>query len=1010
MIHDSLLLFSLIPTQSPCPQPDLYSACWRLAYQVHLVEWCLQKVQLTLPLPGSGISLTQLTKASEMFQGLESHSVLYVLHHSTPLGQLDPEEVVEVLGTSPYIASHLPAMGAGQTPPLLSPFGTPLRHRSRASSPDTLLSASQLLTPPPVPPLSERSLKPTQERDISLYHAFCAIKAVADAVNAVDETEGPHQVKDVGPPHKHKVMKKKLDYGLPETNVKAEDDQELARPLDISARSKSASSAIAAPSASLLKQTEGLSSSQLFVSPLVQQVKHHLDLVRPPNFQLEVMENIFSLMFLQNSDRLAAEGEIFSPTGLSTLLQLSVATDPFLASTETVRAILHVLQGCLKPLSEEMRKIPRRAGSQGTISFGSDVSTAAIPQKSTIGDLGAIDMLVDSSIGLSQVKQRLMSLKQHISEAVWRLQLVTQQGESEAALKYMIRSVSPQLLSTDSEEEVTLVITSTSSYESENADSCVRRKDRVRTRKRKLSVHEVKKRRRALRRVKSEVVRGFHSQKEASRSSTPQTVLRSLPASMSTPKVSTPGRLMPGLSRSVSVHSSFRRSTRSNLAKETKKTDQDSGKEGDVEETHIPLRRCESSRRKKRSWKGSGTSTPVVLRSSRKRLHEARRQSVVARMLASPGSLLRSCIFHGNYARANEVLKLKMATGQFGKTLVQFVEGYPKVSQQLVRESHQWHRRRGQMHQSQRGAVSGTAESASAALSAAIQSAIHAASSVLVPMEGLHRLLALPGLNDILYFGDAQLEMAAKNSPYVCGLDKCVSGLIVLDLTCCSAVSGQLVQRLIWMAQQCFRVGLSSNESHSLAIQEQMAVSLSGKPSLESTWEAKSSIGPASLIRKLASFATNKLFQDEGEKQVRAPYDLFRNSLLLFDLDYLMAWSRFFKSYCTARKEVDLSLMSRKRPPGARGSHDEDASSRYALTVKTLTTVLDEQPHLVGSREQGAEQTAAASQSSVTKGGEMNLLSRFNLYLSRLAAIVVLSDKGSGVCCNHYQLQPQGSQ
>lgn len=965
------------------------------------MEWCLKKVQLTLPLHSPGISLTQLTKASEMFQGLESHSVLYVLHHSTPLGQLDPEEVVEVLGTSPYIASHLPAMGAGQTPPLLSPFGTPLRHRSRASSPDTLLSASQILTPPPVPPLSERSLKPTQERDISLYHAFCAIKAVADAVNAVDETEGHHHVKDVGSPHKPKVTKK-LDYGLPETNIEAEDDQELARPLDASARRKSASSAIPTPSASFLKQTVGLSSSQLFVSPLVQQVKHHLDLVRPPNFQLEVMENIFSLIFLQKGDRLAAEGETFSPTGQSTLPQLSVATYPFLASIETVQAILHVLQGCLKPLSEEMRKIPRRAGSQGTISFGSDVSTAAIPQRSMIGDLEAIDMLVDSSIGLSQVKQRLMSLKQHISEAVWRLQLVTQQGESEAALKHMTRSLSPQLLSTDSEEEITPVMTSTSSYESENADSCGRRKDRVRMRKRTLSVREVKKRRRAVRRVKSEVVRGFHCQKEASRTSTPQTVLRSLPGSISTPKVSTPGRPMAGLSRSVSLHSSFRRSTRSYLAKNTKKTDQDSGKEGDVEETHIPLRRCESSRRKKRSCKGTGTSTPVILRSSRKRLHEVRRQSVVARMLASPGSLLRSCIFHGNYARANEVLKLKMATRQFGKTLVQFVEGYPKVSQQLVRDSHQWRRQRGQMHQSQRGAVSRTAESA-------IQSAVHAASSVLVPMEGLHRLLALPGLNDILYFGDAELEMAAKNSVYVCGLEKCVSGLIVLDLTCCSAVSSQLVQRLIQMAQQCFRVGLGSHKSHSSAIQERMAVSLSGKPSLESTWEAKSSVGPASLLRKLASFATNKLFQDEGEKQVRAPYDLFRNSLLSFDLHYLMAWSRFFKSYCTARKEVDLSLMSLKRPPGTMGSHDEDASSRYALAVKTLTAVLDEQPHLVGSREQGAEQTAAASQSSVAKGSEMNLLSRFNLYLSRLAAIVVQSDKGSGVCCSHYQLQPQVS-
>ena len=977
------------------------------------MEWCLQKVQLTLPLPGSSTPLAQLTKASEMFQGLESHSVLYVLHHSTPLGQLDPEEVVEVLGTSPYIASHLPTMGAGQTPPLLSPFATPLRTSSRASSPDTLLSGSRTLTPPPVPPLSERSLKPTQQRDISLYHAFCAIKTLADAVNAVDETEVhcQDQVRDVNPSHKPKARKKKLDYGLSEANVE-EDDQELARPLDANARTKGAGNAIVTPSASLSKQTEGLSSSEvLSASPLVQKVKRHIALVQPFTFQLEVMENIFSLIFLQKGDRSAAEGETFSPKGLPTLTQLSVATAQFLASNETVRAILHVLQSRLKPLSEEIRKIPRKAVSQGTISFGRDVSTTAAPQWSTEGDLGAVDMLVDSSIALSHVKQRLMSLKQHISEAVWRLQLVTQQGESEAALKDMMRSLSPQLLSTDSEEEIAPVMTSNSSCESETAYTRGRGSDRVRKRKRKLSAHGGQKRRRAVRRVQSVIVRRSPSLREADRSSTPQTMLLSLPTSMSTPKLSTRGSPMSGLSRSASFHSALRRSTQGTLAKEAKITDHDSGKEGDVEETHIFLSRRESKRRKRKSCRESGASTPVILKSSRKHSHEVGSRSVVSHMLASPGSLLRSCIFHGNYVRANEVLKLKMATGQFGKTLVQFMESYPKVLLQLVRESRQWRAQRGPTPQTSSGAASATADSASVAFSAAIQSAIYAASSVSLPLEGLHKLLALPALNDILYFGDAELEMAAKSSVYVCGLDKCVSGLIVLDLTCCSAMSGRLVQQLIVMAQQCFKVGVSSHESHSSAIQKQTAaseaqVTLDSKPSLQSTLEVNSSIGPANLLIKLASFAANKVFQDEGEKQVQAPYDLFRNSLLSLDLGYLMAWSRFFKRYCAARRKVDLSLMLVKSHSGAIGCADEDASSNYAPTVKMLTAVLDEQPRLVSSREQGAEVTAVVSQSSVNKGAPMNLLSRFNLYLSRLAAIVAQSDPESGVCCDHYQLQP----
>ena len=938
-----------------------------------------------------------------MFQGLESHSVLYVLYHSTPLGQLDPEEVVEVLGTSPYIAAHLPTMGAGQTPPLLSPFGTPLKHRSRASSPDTPYLVSQVLTPPPVPPSSERGLKPTQERDISLYHAFYAIKTVTDAINAAGETEG-RQTKDATPPHPPTVSKRKLDYGLSEGNAEAEDNQELARPLDLDTRRKSVAVVVTAPT-SLSKQTEGLSQSQsLSLSPFVQEVKHHLSLVRPLTFQLEVLENIFSLIFLQQSDRTTAEGETWaSPTGMPTLAQLLATTDQFLANTETVQAILHILQSCLKPLSEEIRKLPRRTASQGAISFGKDVATAAL-QLSTEGEPGAIFNLVDSSICHSQMKQRLMSLKQHISEAVWRLQLVTQQGESEAAL----RDMTPQLLSTDSEEDVESVPTSDSSGGSENADPHVGRENNsVTPLRKKASMRKGQKNRQPVRRVKSLVTRGSPSLREAGWSPTPQNVLLSLPTSASTPKILETGSPVPRLSRSVSLRSSSRKSTRGGLAKEGKKTDQDSGKEGDVEESHIALLRRESKRHRKKSCKGSGASTPVNLKQSRKQTPEPERLSMISRMLASPGSLLRSCIYHGNYVRANEVLKLKMAAGQFGKTLVQFVESYPNVSQQLVRESRQWREHVGPTPQSSKASPPSTVDPASGSSNefyAVIQSAIFSASSVLAPMEGLHKVLALPGLNDILYFGDAELEMASKSSRFVCGLDKCVSGLIVLDLTCCSAVSGQLVQRLINMAQQCFSVGLGSLESHSSSVQEQTAAieppQMVSKAPLKSMQELKSGVGPASLLRKLAAFAASRVFEDKGEKQIRAPYDLFRNSLHALDVDYLMAWSKFFKQYSTSRKEVDSVLILIKRT-GAVGYVDEGTSSRYAETVQTLIAVFNEQPNLLGSREQpqGTEQAAAVSE-SISKGGAMNLIGRFNDYLKRLAVVVVQGGKDSGMCCH----------
>jgi zinc finger FYVE domain-containing protein 26 len=38
-----------------------------------------------------------------MFQGLESHSVLYVLHQSTQLATLDMDEVLEILHKRPVL-------------------------------------------------------------------------------------------------------------------------------------------------------------------------------------------------------------------------------------------------------------------------------------------------------------------------------------------------------------------------------------------------------------------------------------------------------------------------------------------------------------------------------------------------------------------------------------------------------------------------------------------------------------------------------------------------------------------------------------------------------------------------------------------------------------------------------------------------------------------------------------------------------------------------------------------
>ena len=51
----------------------------------------------------SGLDPAIDPKASELFHGLDSHSVLRVLHQSTHLSQLEPSEVFDMLSKRPQL-------------------------------------------------------------------------------------------------------------------------------------------------------------------------------------------------------------------------------------------------------------------------------------------------------------------------------------------------------------------------------------------------------------------------------------------------------------------------------------------------------------------------------------------------------------------------------------------------------------------------------------------------------------------------------------------------------------------------------------------------------------------------------------------------------------------------------------------------------------------------------------------------------------------------------------------
>ncbi len=88
-----------------------------------------------------------------MFQNLDSHSVLHVLHQSTNLSQLPENEVLEILQTRPVLSSERSLESQVNMPPDIN------REISSGSEAEIL-------------------------RDIALYHGFCALRGFLEMILA----------------------------------------------------------------------------------------------------------------------------------------------------------------------------------------------------------------------------------------------------------------------------------------------------------------------------------------------------------------------------------------------------------------------------------------------------------------------------------------------------------------------------------------------------------------------------------------------------------------------------------------------------------------------------------------------------------------------------------------------------------------------------------------------------------------------------------------------------------
>ncbi|XP_077862534.1 zinc finger FYVE domain-containing protein 26-like, partial [Saccoglossus kowalevskii] len=156
-ITASKLLEALWTHKDVKTQPVLEQACNRLAYQVHLVQWCIQRAQPFLDRSETDISSTEeLQRASEMFHGLESHSVLYVLHQSMHLASIEEKIILDILSERPV----LPTVQGSST-------------RGLWTDKKSVRFAAQD---------DDHQLSIEQERDTMVYRSYCALKSFMDII------------------------------------------------------------------------------------------------------------------------------------------------------------------------------------------------------------------------------------------------------------------------------------------------------------------------------------------------------------------------------------------------------------------------------------------------------------------------------------------------------------------------------------------------------------------------------------------------------------------------------------------------------------------------------------------------------------------------------------------------------------------------------------------------------------------------------------------------------------
>ena len=198
---------------------------------------------------------TRHQQASEMFQGLESHSVLHVLHKSVSLAHLPEKEVFELLRKRPVFSP----LDANQTTSCLTEV-----EEDRSDEPHPAEDVSKKNAEKGG---QDSEIHPEVQRDIFLYHSYCALRNFMEAVtSSVEETSVKDSLETVG---------ESADEQTAKTLAPGRSERPEGNP------------GIAPQQQSYCGQ----------VANKLNAGKQHLAQVYPLTYRVEILENIFSLLF-----------------------------------------------------------------------------------------------------------------------------------------------------------------------------------------------------------------------------------------------------------------------------------------------------------------------------------------------------------------------------------------------------------------------------------------------------------------------------------------------------------------------------------------------------------------------------------------------------------------------------------------------------------------------------------------------------------------------------------------